>query len=40
MTGHAPHAEELAPVPVLLKPFVIDRLGEMLARVLDGRADR
>ena len=40
MTGHAPHAEELAPVPVLLKPFVIDRLAEMLARVLAGRADR
>jgi len=37
MTGHAPHAEQLAPTPVLLKPFVIDRLVETLASVLDGR---
>lgn len=37
MTGHAPHAEELAPSRVLLKPFVVARLAEMLARVLDGR---
>ncbi len=37
MTGYAPHAEELAPAPVLLKPFPIDRLAEILGRVLDGR---
>jgi two-component system, NtrC family, C4-dicarboxylate transport response regulator DctD len=36
MTGHAPHAEQLAPSTVLLKPFPFDRLAETLARVLAG----
>ena len=36
MTGHAPHAQQLAPSTVLLKPFLIDRLAETLARVLAG----
>jgi CheY-like chemotaxis protein len=37
MTGHTPHAEQLAPAPVLMKPFAIEALAALLAGVLDGR---
>ena len=34
MTGYKPHIDELAPEPVLLKPFPMESLGEALAKAL------